>query len=411
MCTWLCEQFDWELLPSSQDNDYDLHLVYSTSKVSSDSKYVHLRPEGLLSENGVRDQHSFSWGSFGACACPVMDDPLAGMFYLLCDYDWYASQQRDAHDRVPASAYRVVQQGFGHIPLADRLAQVLAKALYAAAGRTDSPRMQSLPPRSTLDVDSAAAVRGKSPLRQLGVLVRHVQQLNFAGARAVSITLLGKSDPFASWKLIQQLHERLGLELTVFVLLGYGTRLDPGFQQDDPRWKNLFAELAFATELGIHPSYRTSKDARLLQEEIKRFEQFARKAPRVSRQHYLRMQLPDTMRQLQEQGIEQDYSFGWADACGFRLGTARRLRWFNLRANTCSRLLLDPPHAMEATGRHYLQLSPKQFVELCEKLDAECRQSRSGLHLIWHNSSLSALDGWQGWREAYKKILTILSRP
>ena len=89
------------------------------------------------------------------------------------------------------------------------------------------------------------------------------------------------------------------------------------------------------TEVGIHPSYESNADSKRVEFELRHLEDALRTPVTKSRQHFLKMRLPDTIRHLAELGITDEYSMGYASESGFRAGlacpftfrTGRRLRF------------------------------------------------------------------------------------
>ena len=407
----LCEQYGWSLqaLEPKALSLASFELALQNKEVAQQA-FVQFSSHPLLDEGIKLEPSTLLWGEVEGIPCPVENNAFAGAFYLLSAYEEYFVDERDQHGRVPAASLRVVASGFAERPLADRLLAAIAHQLWQAAKRPGVPQPTHLRGLSTLDIDSGTAMHGKPLHRRLAVLAREVLKFRTRGSFAAVKSLFGDRDPYDTFAMLADLHREFDLKPLVFLLLGYDTPIDPGYPAGDTRYEKLIDQLQAWVSLGLHPSYHTAEDGQLLSCEADRFSALTgHQRVLHSRQHFLRIAWPQTLRNLEDLGVGTDYSLGWPDALGFRLGTARSVLWYDLRSDRTSTLRLRPPHAMEATARHYLRLSPKQFVNRCASLAEECRHSNAGLHVIWHNSNLGPLHGWGVWRSAYREILQLVA--
>ena len=342
--------------------------------------------------------------------------PLAGIFYCLSLYAEYREQPRDAHDRVLAADSPLVARGLALTPVADRLALALATQLWRAAGYIGAPAFVREEVRGSIDIDAPTAIAGKpwikrqtSRLRSLIYDVRHERP--FSLLRLSERTSDAETqDPFDTFDYIEAQHRERQLGLDYFSLVGYGTALDPAWPRGHSAWEPFWRKLDPDARLGIHPSYWSSERPELLKDEVRILTEATRREVTISRQHYLRLRLPDTFRTLISAGITEDHSLMWAESAGFRTGSARSFPWYDLRAEETTQLVLFPPHAMDVTARYYGGLSPKQAVQSWRTIAGEARISGSALRSIWHNSNLGKLYGWGPWREAYEAALNLATR-
>jgi hypothetical protein len=52
----------------------------------------------------------------------------------------------------------------------------------------------------------------------------------------------------------------------------------------------------------------------------------------------------------------------------------------------------------------YKNLSIAESIALCEKIKAQVRKHNGELVILWHNSNLSEMDGWEGWEEVLEVL-------
>ena len=81
----------------------------------------------------------------------------------------------------------------------------------------------------------------------------------------------------------------------------------------------------------MHPSYFSLKDAAILKKEKLRLENIINTPVTFSRQHYLRLSIPETYQNLIDLDIEEDYTMGYAKTVGFRASTCTPFYFYDLR--------------------------------------------------------------------------------
>jgi hypothetical protein len=169
--------------------------------------------------------------------------------------------------------------------------------------------------------------------------------------------------------------------------------------------KRVIRDMAASCCVGIHPGYAASENDEVLALEKARLEKLLGNPVNTSRQHYLRLSLPSTYEHLLAQGIATDYSMGYADQVGFRMGTARKTPWFNLRTNEKSALQLQPFCYMDGTLNEYLQLNPAQALTVVKALKDAVMRYGGTFSFIWHNETLGFQHHWKGWDEVFAESL------
>jgi hypothetical protein len=96
---------------------------------------------------------------------------------------------------------------------------------------------------------------------------------------------------------------------------------------------------------------------------------------------------------------------GYADQPGFRMGTARRTPWYNLRTNEASALQLQPFCYMDGTLNEYMGLTPEQAQTEVQTLKAAVQRYGGTFCFIWHNETLGFQYRWQGWEKVLLESL------
>ena len=332
-------------------------------------------------------------------------DLFAMAFFLLSRYEEYLPFERDAHGRFPASASQAAQQGFLEMPVLDIWVSRLAHELETAfpGFRVSLPTFSFLP---TFDIDQAWAFRHKPLWRQIGGALKSLWSRQFAPFfQRLSVWLYWENDPFDTTSFILDQHEKAALEPIFFFLLADPGPFDKNNPPSSPALQKLIRKLSARAPIGIHPSYQSSEVPRFVALEKERLEQISGLYVQKSRQHFLRLHLPTTYRTLIDAGIEEDYSMGYADAVGFRAGTAVPFHWYDLEKECMTSLLIHPFQAMDVTLRQYLFLSPVEAIEKLTRLRQIIQTTGGQFCTIWHNSSFDEKGDWRGWTNVYHHLL------
>lgn len=99
-----------------------------------------------------------------------------------------------------------------------------------------------------------------------------------------------------------------------------------------------------------------------------------------------------------------DSTLGFADRAGFRCGTARAFRMFDLAKDRGLNLIQRPLIAMECSviAPRYMNLGygPEAF-DVFSRLKQACRRVKGDFGLLWHNSHLTT----EADRELYRAVL------
>jgi hypothetical protein len=332
-------------------------------------------------------------------------DLLASSFYLLSLYENYLPGPRDAHGRFSAQQSLAFQHGFLHRPLVDEYCLHLTQQLTQLhpAFSAKFPVYQYTP---TYDIDVSWAYLHRPYYRQAGSILKDILKGNFANVKQRRAVLKGREeDPFFTFPYLDQLHQRHQLKAIYFFLLGNYHGLDRSISSSHPAQQKLIKQIAPPNEVGIHPSILSNHNYTQFELELYRFETILGQAPQRSRQHYLMLQLPDTYLRLSQAGIQHDYSLGYAQTPGFRASIARPYLWYNLQDETTSNLLLHPFVCMDVALKRSSENQAASIIDQASNLIEATKAVNGHLYTLWHNSSFSVIDGWDGWKAHYEYIV------
>lgn len=393
-------------------------LNYTSKRLSPSELFI---PKGtILFENNIKEVPIKIRVMDGFCyffeSTQMESDfpfDLPGMsFWLASRYEEYLPYEKDQHSRFSAPNSLAFKNGFLDVPLINYWAHRLYQQLKARF-----PTMVIPPPiyefQSTLDIDLAWAYKHKGWWRTAATLIKKLLRFNVSALKEQLAVLAGqKPDPFFTFSYIQAVHQQQNIDPTFFFLLGDYGKYDKNVSPKSFALKALIQSLQEQYRIGIHPSYGASTgNGTQLQKEVNRLMKITGQPPNLSRQHFLKLHLPQTYRQLIAAGITSDYTMGYAAQTGFRASIASPFPWYDLEQEKITALMLLPFQAMDVTLKQYLQLSPSEALENITKLVHSIQTYGGCFSIIWHNSSLSQLGGWENWRATYAKILEIAAVP
>jgi len=129
-----------------------------------------------------------------------------------------------------------------------------------------------------------------------------------------------------------------------------------------------------------------------------------------SRQHYLRVELPETYQHLVDLEIKEEYSMGYASHYGFRASTCTPFYFYDLDFEIQTPLKVFPFAVMDTTLRDYMSFTPKKSFNTIIQLAKEIRKVDGTLITIFHNESVSGSGRWRGWGRLYEGLLKELSK-
>ncbi|MFN8209199.1 MAG: polysaccharide deacetylase family protein [Bacteroidales bacterium] len=329
-------------------------------------------------------------------------DLFAASFYLLSRYEEYLPYKADRHGRFEAGESLAHRNGFLNRPLVNEWSFFLLEEIKRRwpALNYKLPDFHFQP---TIDIDTAWAFRNKGNIRCLAAATRDLLSGKIKQFVLRKQVITGKAaDPFDNYSWINGLHQAAGLRPVWFFLSGSWGPHDPNSPIDHPAMKLLVRECMQQGEIGIHPSYGSHLRPKVIGKELKNLSLVTGTDMHKSRQHFLRLNLPETYRHLVQLGIRDDYSMGYASQPGFRAGTSTPFRFYDLLADEETPLTIHPFQVMERTFTDYLGIKPEAALLQMLSLAELVKKYRGEFVSIFHNETLGIE---LGWREPYEKLV------
>ncbi len=389
----------------------DLPKFIYGEKAFSDDLFI--RSSGLLFERGVDSLQLDTVEHKGIKAFfPTYDktslfpfDPFSAIFYLVSRYEEYQPFVRDEHGRFTANLSKSAELGFLHKPVVNIWAQELKEIIKSKYPKIQfTERIYRFFP--TYDIDSAYAYLNKGLVRSLGRYFVDLKDLNWYDIAARTQSIFGnKPDPFDTFDLQIGYQKKYNLKPIYFILFARYSRFDKNINIRNKHFKFLVKRLADYATIGIHPSYYSIENPDYLSFETGKLSEVLNQDVSRSRQHFLRLMLPDTYRNLLENDITDDYTMGYAALPGFRAGICSTYSFYDLDREEETKLRIHPFAVMDGTLKDYLNMTPDDAIERIRLLIDEVKKVNGTFISLWHNESLSDLKRWKGWRRVYEELL------
>ena len=359
----------------------DFKIAYSPHKIDT---FIWIEATPLLFEENIVKQYIIpeKWKDFTLFfptkngVFPV--DIIAVIFFLISRYEeYYTDNKLDKHGRFPCQSSIAYQLGWHRRLMVHRLAIALAKNIKEQYPQFEYnlPLFEEL---STHDVDIAYQYKGKSGWRLCGAMAKALLQCRFQHANNYLKTVLGKevTDPFDNFDMESTQNKPI-----YFILTAPFGKYDKNISLNSKAFTDLINRLKAYSEIGIHPSYHSSRKILLIEKEKNKLENIAQLKITKSRQHYLRFRFPDTFQALIKSGITDDYSLGWTTDAGFRASIAVPYPFFDLAKNEETTLLLHPLALMDGI----FNKNDEQMV--FNELREEVKTTGGEFIVLTHNSN------------------------
>lgn len=383
-------------------------LSYTLNPIENE---VFFTSRNLLFESGITEQnislfdynsHKVFFATGKASALPF--DVFAASFYLVSRYEEYLPHIRDEHDRFDAKDSLAFTNGFLQKPVVNSWAKWIKDILLSKYPElTFSQKKYQF--TSTIDIDNAYAFREKGFTRSLGGYLKSFSKFDFKEIKQRTRVLLGaEKDPYDTYEFQLEILKKFKFKSVYFFLLGdYGVN-DKNLPIESKEFQSLIKMLGDYAEVGIHPSYGSNKSKEQLKKEVDRLSKVLHRDVTKSRQHFLKLTLPETYRNLIDLDITDDYTMGFASQVGFRASICTPFNFYDLDMELETKLKIHPFAIMEGTLKYYMNVSPKDAMNKIKPLIDEVKAVDGEFMSLWHNDTLNNQKLWLGWQKVYEEM-------
>jgi hypothetical protein len=320
-------------------------------------------------------------------------DLIASTYFLISRYEEFINPNtnRDTHGRYIGKQSIPAKANFIHRPIIEEYGELL-RNLLEQTGISLPPIPQKINHiYLTHDVDSITNYRRLRGL--IGGILRR-ENLNTILKSLFNIN----NDPAYTFPWILRQDNLLPTAIQIYFIKATrnATSFDrPSYNLTGKNFKYLTKEILKSTPnaiFGLHASYKSGNIPDIIPDE-QRLLQYAIENQQITtaRHHYLRSLQPEDMESLIDAHITDDFTMGYADIAGFRLGTCRPVRFINPKTKQLTTLILHPLTMMDCTlsEPHYMNFNYNQALSYAQSLIEQTQKHNGDLCLLWHNTRFS----------------------
>jgi hypothetical protein len=395
-------------IPFVLTNDFVKFDQFEGEKFNYSERYfenvVQLKPVSLLFEDFIGN-YGISKNRFHEEECICFNqqvDPFASIFYILSRMEEYTTTKTDKFGRFEGKNSVLHRFEWNEKVVCDRWAMDIIHFLISKGIHFQPLTKVTYTITPTFDIDNAYAYKNKGVIR---TAMATVKDFLLGRSRRLferqRVQLGSMKDPYDTFEKIEELAQK-GFKMKLFWLLGDYAKFDKNISHRHPKQRKLIQRLSKNVTIGIHPSFKSNSYEFYLHNEIERLEEIINDRVFCSRQHFLFLKMPYTYQTLIGQEIKHDYTMGFADIAGFRVGTARPIYWFDLQKNRVTNLTIHPFAFMDGTLNEYLKLKPEAAKEKISTLFSEVKNFGGEFSFIWHNETIGDYGIWKGWSAVYE---------
>ena len=341
------------------------------------------------------------WSSDGRQVI-IHTDLIASSYFLLSRYEeMYLRHERDEQGCFPGKSSLPYRAGFIHRPIIDEYGYALREILISS-GIADRYNLR-IPERAktfsavhlTHDLARPYNYRGwrsflrawlkekKNPLTAL--------KLAFGSDKEDDYYTFPK---FLKWDRELKDYLPKGVaHIHFFVKMPSRHQLDrPQYHPRSSYMRRVLLEARRVdARLGLLGSHTAALYTDRIGEERKAFERVYGQPPMGLRYSSLVAYEPEDYLQALYSGFRHDYTMGYADVAGFRLGTCRPVRFINPNTRQLTELTLHPLILRDLTlsDQKAMGLSHEEAEQVASDLVRTTARYNGELTLLWHNDLLS----------------------
>ncbi len=332
----------------------------------------------------------------------IYADLLASTYFLISRYEeMYRRSERDSYGRFPGKSSLPYRAGFLHRPIIDEYGEALRQILLETGiAERHNLRLEERPQtfsRVNLTHDLSRPYNYRGWRSFLRAWLK--QKKSPLEAARLSFSADIEDDYFTFPKFLKwdrNTCDSLGRDRSdIFLFIRMPSRhpLDKPYYSLHSLYLRRILSIAAKHKvlLALQCSYAAGHQSELISKERHQFEKAFHQRPRGLRHNKLTSCEPEDLLQAYVSGFRNDYSMGYADVVGFRLGTCRPVKFINPNTRLLTELILHPLVLRDLTlsDQRYMALEQDEAERIAHDLIRTTARYNGELTLLWHNDLLS----------------------
>ena len=305
-------------------------------------------------------------------------DIFSCIFFLLSRYEEYLPHEKDIHGRYISSNSILSKPVFSFSPIVEYWLDFFKNELLKIQPNLffKKYKFEYLP---TFDIDNAFQFRGRNWFKH---------PPNIFSKTVRNVLLKKEPDAYDTFDFILKELESFNQKAIFFFLLSDDKPNNSNVSPNSILYKNWIARISSLHDIGLHPSY-FSLEQKNIEKEYDILYQIANRNIYNTRQHFLKINIPNYYKTLLDTDLDIDYSLAYPDVIGFRAGCSRPFYFFDIKENKTTSLLLQPTCFMDATFEYYYPKKEDEILQDFLTIFNQLKKINGILVPIFHNDLLS----------------------
>ena len=385
-------------------------INYSDETISE--KELQIIPKGLLFEKNIQQQviECFEWNGLKAFfenkKGTIPFDLFSAAFYLISRYEEWLPFTPDQYGRYAHTNSLAFKNDFLHLPLLQLWLLEFEKKLQLSYQEYRLP-VTTFSFVPSYDIDVAFCYLHQPFFKKLFGFYRDLLTGKFDKFVESGNVYSGyQKDPFDQFEFLEALNLQYHLPAIYFFLLADKRKgVDKNIHPTKKALQEIILRTASKFKVGIHPSWQSGEDKATLKKEINTLSEFIQQPVEISRQHYLKMTIPETYPLLIEAGIKKEYTLGYGTINGFRASYAAPFYWYDLKNETVTDLEIHPFCYMDANSIFELRQPVYEAKNELHELFDQVKKVQGEMIGIFHNHFFTDQPEWIDWKKMYEEFL------
>ncbi len=332
-------------------------------------------------------------------------DFIASSFFMLSRYEEVVNPMCDEFDRYPAEESIAYKEQFLSRPIVNEYVELLwywLKTLDSNLVRKKRKFELIL----THDIDNIRSCNFSERIRSIfRQIIRRKSLIRFLEVLWLNFAWIFVMRKNAIDYIIHN-SKAFGIKPRFYFITNGTSKFDKRYDPNSPMVLKLFEKIkSEGFEVGLHASYSSYSDIEQLSKEKKMLEEILGTDVIGVRNHYLRIKVPESLRNFGKVNFSYDSSLGYSKRYGYRTGTCYPFNFYDMIEDKELKLVEYPLIIMDTTlyGNYPKLNTPnKIFQVIKEQIDIISYFGGTAVLLI-HKTSLEHFEF--PWRRIYLKIL------
>lgn len=330
------------------------------------------------------------------------------VFFYLSRIEEYVDVEKDVHGRFPEDKTFACRNKIEMIPVVDIYIAIICEWMNVEdvggidkKGVTYSFDIDCIEKRVTINSIVKTAIKGLVYKKEkVGNILFNIKKM-FEEKMYIS-----KNEYFTS------LQELLCIDVghqntSIYYLMSSKKRpFNDGYQLSSKKEYLEFVHKiqSLGQKIGMHFGYTTDISLSDMVYEKKVLEQVIDRKVTCSRQHYLKVTLPNTFQQLEQVGIQNDSSLGFSGRIGYRCGTSSPFRVYDVSKNMVMDLIETPLIIMDKPLYQYCKSDKKSIKKALHEITKYKIFTCDPITVLIHNVFVKGI-----WSNLFEEFVSYLN--